>query len=189
MKRMTNTVMAVVVTDASDQCQQLNASLHTALNPIRSGLNSKSLVSNMETNLWLPFVSMLASKSWGHEYYSGQCPQFPPMKNFLWEKVWIPDSSLLIQQPPVCPWYVVCDQEDRDDLLLPDLQVHKGSKWIQAKTEFQAFLILASCLHGIDVEFSIQLCLNCEPVICVKIIQGQVSATSKATSPWRHPGH
>merc|ERR1712037_405615 len=43
--------------------------------------------SNMEPNLvWLLLVALLASKSWGHEYYSGQCPQFPPMKNFLWEK-------------------------------------------------------------------------------------------------------
>jgi len=41
----------------------------------------------MEPNLvWLLLVALLASKSWGHEYYSGQCPQFPPMKNFLWEK-------------------------------------------------------------------------------------------------------
>ena len=80
------------------------------------------------TDLCLLFLPLLlASKSRGHEYYSGQCPDFPPMKNFVWEKVKIPAGSyLILNNTPhsVCPWYLVCDQEDRDDLLLPDLQVH-----------------------------------------------------------------
>ena len=81
--------------DASDLCQQLNASLHTALDAARSGpdsfldLNHRS---DMEPHLWLLFLPLLASKSWGHEYYSGQCPEFPPMKNFVWEKVKFPDG-------------------------------------------------------------------------------------------------
>lgn len=38
----------------------------------------------------------------------------------------------------VCPRNLVCDEEDRDDLLLPDLQVCKGSKWIQVSATSKA---------------------------------------------------
>merc|ERR1711962_1347220 len=36
--------------------------------------------------LRMALISIFASKSLAHEYYSGQCPQFPPMKSFVWEK-------------------------------------------------------------------------------------------------------
>ena len=48
----------------------------------------------IEMKIWISLLPLLASKSWCHEYYSGHCPEFPPMKNFLWEKVcWLWNCS------------------------------------------------------------------------------------------------
>ena len=94
----------------------------------------------IEMKIWISLLPLLASKSWCHEYYSGHCPEFPPMKNFLWEKVcWLWNCS---HNPPVCPWDLVCDEEDRDELLLSHLQVHQGSKWIQAKFQPTLWLFI-----------------------------------------------
>ena len=48
----------------------------------------------------------------------------------------------LLAQSPVCPWDMVRDEEDRDELLLPHIQVHQGSKWIQAKFQPTLWLFI-----------------------------------------------
>ena len=54
----------------------------------------------IEMKIWISLLPLLASKSWCHEYYSGHCPEFPPMKNFLWEKVcWLWNCSPNAQSP------------------------------------------------------------------------------------------
>ena len=83
--------------------------------------------------LRMALISIFASKSLAHEYYNGQCPQFPPMKSFVWEKVGSWFCSYLMFQLQVCTWHVVCDQEDWDNILLSDLQLCQGWERIQAK--------------------------------------------------------
>ena len=36
--------------------------------------------------LWLTVMLLCVSVAQGHEYYSGKCPDFSPMRNWDWER-------------------------------------------------------------------------------------------------------